>query len=165
MDQGKKTILVIIIIASFVILAFNIFPFFGLSEHTDECSLTDGCPHEKQLNLLEVALPILVALSLLVGAGTYYLMSEKIESKQAILENTAVVILKFLSVDERKLVNLLMENNGKILQAEVTHLPGMTKIKSHRVTQKLIDKGVIEKESVGKTNRIQFTKEIREGLL
>ena len=62
------------------------------------------------------------------------------------------------------MVNLLVESNGKVLQAEVTRLPGMSKVKSHRVVQKLIDRGVIEKESIGKTNVLKFSKEIKEGL-
>jgi len=41
----------------------------------------------------------------------------------------------------------------------------MSKLKSHRVVQKLVDKGVIESEKVGKTNVVKFTKGIKEGLL
>jgi uncharacterized membrane protein len=100
-----------------------------------------------------------------VGAGGYYLMASRIESKNVSLKKNTEILLKFLNEDEKKLVNALIESKGKVLQAEITRLPGMTKLKSHRVVQKLLDKGVIEKEQVGKTNIIKFSKEIREGLI
>lgn len=162
--NDRNVIIGIIVIVSFLILAFNIFPFFGLTGHNEECSLEAGCPHEQQLNFLKTTIPLMLSFALLVGAGTYYFMSQKMEVKEESLKKNTGVLLKFLNPDEKKLVNLLIENNGKILQAEVTRLPGMTKVKSHRVVQKLLDRGVIEKDSVGKTNVIKFTSEIKEGL-
>jgi len=162
--QNKTVIIGIVVIVSFLVLAFNIFPFLGLSGHTEECSLLEGCPHEQELDFLQTALPIIISLALIVGASTYYLMSQKVESTEKSLKKNTEIILKFLNEDEKKLVNLLVESNGKVLQAEVTRLPGMSKVKSHRVVQKLIDRGVIEKESIGKTNVLKFSKEIKEGL-
>jgi len=162
--RDKTVILGIIIIVAFLVLSFNVFPFLGLTGHTEECSLTQGCPHEQELDFLQTALPLMLSLALLVGAGTYYLMSEKLDSKQNSLKKNTEMSVAFLNEDEKKLVNLLIENDGKIIQAEVTRLPGMTKVKSHRVVQKLIDRGVIEKDRLGKTNTLKFTKEIREGL-
>jgi len=163
--KDRTVILGILVIISFLVLSFNVFPFLGLTGHTEECSLTQGCPHEEELDFLQSALPIMLSLALLVGAGTYYLMSEKIDSKQESLKKSADIVLAFLNPDEKKLVNLLLENHGKILQAEVTRLPGMTKVKSHRVVQRLIDRGVIQKDTLGKTNVLRFTNEIREGML
>ncbi|MFH1391010.1 MAG: hypothetical protein ABIH20_01730 [Candidatus Diapherotrites archaeon] len=164
-STNKNVVIGIVVIVSFLVLAFNIFPFLGLSGHTEECSLTEGCPHEQELDFLQTALPIMLSLALLVGAGTYYLMAQQVEFKDKSLKKNTDVILKLLNPDEKKLVNLLLDNNGKILQAEVTRLPGMTKVKSHRVVQKLIDRGVLEKESVGKTNVLKFTDEVKQGLL
>lgn len=162
--NDRSIIIGIIVIVSFLVLAFNIFPFLGLTAHTEECSLEAGCPHEQQLNFLETAIPLMLSFALLIGAGTYYLMSQRMESKDKSLKKSTDVILKFLNSDERKLVNLLIENNGKVLQAEVTRLPGMTKVKSHRVVLKLLDKGVLEKDRVGKTNILKFSEEIKDGL-
>jgi uncharacterized membrane protein len=164
--QGKKVILGIILIVSFLVLAFNIFPLLlNLSEHNPVCASQEECPHEQQLNFMETALPIIISISLIIGAGTYYLMSQKVEEKKDSLRKQSDILLKFLSEDEKKLVNLLIENNGKILQAEVTRLPGMSKVKSHRVVQKLLDKGVLEKDRLGKTNILNFSKEVKDGLL
>ena len=76
----------IIVIVAFLILAFNIFPFLGLTDHTEECSLIQGCPHEQQLDFLEVAVPIMISVALIIGAGTYYLMSQKVESQKVSLK-------------------------------------------------------------------------------
>ena len=162
---NKRVVLGIVVIVAFLVFAFSIFPFIlDLSDHSVECSELEGCPHEQQLNFLEQMIPLLISLALIVGAGTYYLMSQQIESKQVSLKKQSHILLKFLNEDEKKLVNLLMENNGKALQAEVSRLPGMSKLKSHRVVQKLMDKGVIETERIGKTNVIRFSKEVEEGL-
>lgn len=160
----RRVIVGIVLIVSFIILAYNIFPFLGLTGHTQECTLTEGCPHEKELDFLQLALPILLSIALIAGAALYYFMSEKVEKKEESLKKNTDIILRFLNSDERKVANLLVENHGKVLQAEVTRLPGMTKVRSHRVVQKLIDKGVLEKESLGKTNVLKFPKEIQEGL-
>ncbi len=129
------------------------------------CGLEQPCPHEQQLNTLYTVIPLLVSLAVAVGAGIYYLMIGKVERKEKSLKKNTDILLRFLNPDEKKLVNALIENNGKVLQAEITRLPGMSKLKSHRVIQRLIDRGVIEKETLGKTNVVRFTKEIKEGLL
>jgi len=165
MDKNKKIIIAIVILIAFLYIVFSIGDLVSHA-NSDTCSVVVGlCPHEEQLDFLVTAIPIMVSIAIIVGALIYYLMAERVETKQKGLVKNTEVLLKFLSSDERKLVNLLMENNGKILQAEVTRLPGMSKLKSHRVVQKLIDKEVIGKEKIGKTNIIRFTKEIKDGLL
>ncbi|MCR4368606.1 MAG: hypothetical protein NUV67_01740 [archaeon] len=171
MKQNQKILAGIILLAGFLSLAIFSAPLLGFKLSDAETCEVDNlgnvisCPHEQQVRDLEAALPLVISIAIVVGAGTYYLMSGKVESTEKSLKKNTDVILKLLNSEEKKLVNLLIENNGKILQAEVTRLPGMTKVKSHRVVQKLIDRGVLEKESVGKTNVLKFTQEIKEGLL
>lgn len=169
MNSNKKSIIAIIATVAFMFFVFQLLPFFGLTEHEESCPWAPDadaeCPHQQQLAFLESALPLLITIGVIVGAGVYYLMSSRIESKQKSLKKNANILLKFLNHDERKLVDLLIENNGKILQAEVTRLPEMTKVKSHRIVQRLLDRNVIESEKIGKTNVIRFSKEIKEGLL
>jgi uncharacterized membrane protein len=164
--RNKQVIIGIIVIVSFLVLAFNLFPLLGLQDHAQECIAEQGfCPHEQQLNFLQGALPVLISAAVLIGAITYYLMGQRVEATQASVKHNAETVLKLLNPDERKLVNLLLENNGKVLQAEVTRLPGMTKVKSHRIVQRLVERNVVEVEQLGKTNIVKFTKEIKEGLL
>lgn len=129
------------------------------------CTIDGVCQHERQLNLLTQMIPVFIFVGLIIGVIVFFLITSKIEDKKKDARKIANVMLRFLNPDERKLVDLLIENNGKVLQAELTRLPGMSKVRSHRVIQKLIDRGVIEKETLGKTNIVRFSKEIREGLL
>ena len=167
MNSNKKIIVGLIILISFLYIVFNLNTLYIGATDPGVCNVagTEECPHQQQLDFLGGAIPIIVSIALIVGAGTYYFMSGKVEGKKQDLKNNTGVLLQFLNNDEKKLVNALIESGGKVLQAEVTRLPGMTKIKSHRVVLKLLDKGVIEKIQLGKTNIIQFTKEIKEGLL
>ena len=167
MDRNKKLIIAMFALIAFLYAVFNLTVLLANVSDTGVCPTagTEACPHKEELDFLIAALPLIVSIAVIVGAATYYLMVGRIESKEKSLKKNTGVLLRFLSQDEKKLVNALIENNGKVLQAEITRLPGMTKLKSHRVVQKLIDRGVIEKESVGKTNVVRFTKEIREGLL
>jgi len=163
MDQQKKVILGIIALVSFLYLAYSFSQTIMPEEST--CLVDQGyCPHEQQLNLITDSLPLMLSLALLVGAGIYYLMSSKVEHTKASLKKNTDVLLKFLNAEEKKVVNQLIESHGKVVQAELTRLPGMGKVKSHRVVQRLIDRGVIETERLGKTNIVRFTKEIQDGL-
>jgi len=75
------------------------------------------------------------------------------------------IILKFLNVGERKVVGALIEKRGDILQSEISRMEGMTKLKTHRAVRDLERKGIIKRESHGKTNRIILSKDIKEFML
>ncbi len=167
MDKNKKLIVGIIILVAFLYIVFNISTLLANVADVNMCpaAMTNNCVHKQELDFLVSVLPLIISIAVVVGAGIYYLMGEQMESKEHSLKKNTEILLKFLSQDEQKLVNALIENEGRVLQAEITRLPGMTKVKSHRVVQRLLDRGVIEKDSVGKTNIIRFSKEIKEGLL
>jgi len=167
MNANKKLIIGLIIVVAFLYIVFTLDALYIGATDSSVCNAvgTDACPHQEQIDFLVGAIPVIVCIAVIVGAVTYYFMAGKVQTKENNLKKNTEVLLKFLSSDEKKLVNALIENNGKVLQAEVTRLPGMNKVKTHRVTQKLIERGVIEKSSLGKTNVVQFTKEIKEGLL
>lgn len=75
------------------------------------------------------------------------------------------IILKFLNMSERKVVESLIEKKGEILQSEISRMDGMTKLKTHRAVRDLERKGVIKRESHGKTHRIILSKDIKEAIL
>jgi len=74
------------------------------------------------------------------------------------------IILKFLNVGERKVVGALIEEKGEILQSDINRMEGMTKLKTHRAVRDLERKGIIKRESYGKTNRIFLSKDIKEAI-
>jgi len=75
------------------------------------------------------------------------------------------IILKFLNAGERKVVETLIEKKGEILQSEISRMEGMTKLKTHRAVRDLERKGIIKRESHGKTHRIILSKDIKEAML
>ena len=169
MNQNTKVLAGIALIVGFLLLVFFGAPLFGLNLGEERCEVdAQGnvvyCPHEKQVQDIRTALPFIISVALVVGAGTYYLMSSRLETKEKSLKKNTEILLKMLNKDERKVIQALIENHGKALQAEITRLPEMSKVKSHRVVQKLIDRGVLQKEEFGKTNKIKFAPEIQEGM-
>lgn len=104
------------------------------------------------------------ALGVAVGATVFYFMSQKVDSSHDVAQKSAEVMLRFLSKEEQSIVKKLVEKKGKVLQAELTRLPGMDKVKVHRSLQKLIEKRIVELEHYGKTNSVQLQPEILESL-
>jgi len=66
---------------------------------------------------------------------------------------------------ERKVVETLIGKKGEILQSEISRIEGMTKLKTHRAVRDLERKGIIKRESYGKTHRIILSKDIKELIL
>jgi uncharacterized membrane protein len=159
---GKKVILGIAILSFFLFVVFMLTSYFKSKNSTVLCETCNTCSWN--VSVFDI-IPILVTLAIMIGAGAYYFMSQKIESKQENLKKNTSVILKLMNADEKKLIEILVNNNGKALQAQLTRLPGMNKVKSHRIVKKLIERGVIKIEKYGKTNFITLNDEIKEGLL
>ncbi len=116
---------------------------------------------------------------------TYYFISRRLEEQleknmalilKLINKNNSIpktsikkvdhnTILRFLNASERKILENLIENKGTTLQSEISRMPGMNKLKTHRAIKDLERKGIIKTESHGKTNRIILDKDIRDTIL
>lgn len=169
-DQNAKIAYGIAGIAIFLIAVFTALHFFvyipqGASNQQASCTPdAASCPHESQVLFLQEIIPLLMGASLIAGSGVYYFMSQKLEAKENVMKKSTDIVLQLLNTEERKVIDKLLENRGKILQAEISRLPGMSKVKSHRIIKKLIARGVLETEGIGKTNVVRFRKEIMDGL-
>ncbi|MEM0231424.1 MAG: hypothetical protein QXW00_01495 [Candidatus Woesearchaeota archaeon] len=107
-------------------------------------------------------IPFTAFIGLLVGAVVYYLMSERISKQERIVERDARIILKFLNSNQRRVVETLLESGGSVRQYELSHLPGLNKVRTHRIVRELAEKGIISVERLGKINRITLNKELFE---
>src|SRR3989344_6193310 len=87
-------------------------------------------------------------LSILIGASIVFLFQWKINKVQ--LEK----VLKILPKDERTVVKILMDNNYQTEQNKLVVLSGFTKVQISRILQKLVERDVIEKKSMGMTNLV-----------
>ncbi len=114
---------------------------------------------------------------------SYYLMSRKLEERleknmklisKVIDKNNSAskkkkmkmdnkeIIFKFLNLNEKKVLEKLIEREGIVMQSEINLIEGMTKLKTHRAVKDLERKSIIKTESYGKTNRITLSNEIKE---
>ena len=79
--------------------------------------------------------------------------------------NTRSVVLKFLTSDERKVVEHLVSKKGLTLQSEITRMKDMTKLRTHRAVKNLESKEILFSEEHGKTNKLVLAKDIKDILL
>jgi uncharacterized membrane protein len=75
------------------------------------------------------------------------------------------LILRFLSYGERKVIEKLIEKRGVTLQAELSRIEGMNKLKAHRAVQELLKKGLVRKEKIGKTFKIYLNEDVKDLLV
>ncbi|MEA1993241.1 MAG: hypothetical protein U9N35_02435 [Euryarchaeota archaeon] len=107
-------------------------------------------------------------------------MNKKLEQHMTIISNLAnggpslkdskkitekEVILKFLGGTEKEVMKKLIKNEGTLLQSKMSREDEMTPLKVHRAVKKLEKKGIVQKESYGKTNRITLTDDVKNILL
>jgi uncharacterized membrane protein len=70
--------------------------------------------------------------------------------------------MKFLGDDEREIVDLLLRKEGMTTQSEIAKLPGMSRLKAHRIVKKLEDRGIVHVEKYGKINMIRIVDELKK---
>ena len=71
------------------------------------------------------------------------------------------ILLKFLNYNENRVMKKLIDNNGSILQSEISRMPNMGKVKAHRVLNDMKTKGLVDLEQYGKTNKISLSEDVR----
>jgi DNA-binding MarR family transcriptional regulator len=191
--EKRKWLLLVSMIAAisfFVILYISIFETSEISQNKELITGLPPSPFEPFGNRPRI--PIynsLLSSALLIVAIvpiSYYFISkgfeEKLERKFDVItklmkKNNSIsnktptemddknIILKFLNAGERKVVETLIDKKGEILQSEISRMEGMTKLKTHRAVRDLERKGIIKRESHGKTHRIILSKDIKEAML
>jgi len=109
-------------------------------------------------------IPLIGFSGLILGAFVYYLLDERKQSIFDMAKASSETLLNLLRDDERRVVEKLIQEKGKADQTEITYLEGFTKVKSHRVLERLKERKVVTKESVGKKNIIRLNKDIYEFL-
>ncbi len=71
-------------------------------------------------------------------------------------------LLEKLDRDERDIVNILMDRNGKMEQKELPELTGFSKSKVSRILKRLDSLGVVKRTSIGKTKMIELNPALKE---
>lgn len=63
-------------------------------------------------------------------------------------------VVKTLSSDERKVVEVLTAHEGKYLQKYIRKEAGLSRLRTHRVVARLAERGIVTLEKTGNTNRV-----------
>lgn len=85
--------------------------------------------------------------------------SEETQKKES---RTIEVATRLLEPDERRVVEALVEAGGTMLQKEISHEVGYSRVKTHRVLVRLIRRGVVTAEKYYNTNRIELADWLKE---
>ena len=112
---------------------------------------------------IPILIPTFSSLGILIGSFVYYAMFPKLMQSEKKLAEDAQVILDMLQFDERNIIKKIIENKGQITQSKLSSLFG--KVKTFRVLESLKRRGIIIKESYGKTNKIRLNEKFNEILI
>ena len=95
------------------------------------------------------------------GLVVYSILNATIEKQEKAAKTNMGIILRFLGEDERNILDLLTSKGGITTQSEISRLPGMSRLKAHRVVRKLEDRGIVHVEKNGKINMIRLVDELK----
>jgi len=87
-------------------------------------------------------------ISIIIGAVLVWLFRGKIEKGQT------DKMLNLLPAEERKIVKLLLDNNGSLEQNKLVALSGYDKVKVSRIISALEQRGALKKTNLGNTNLV-----------
>ncbi len=146
-SEHKNMLLVIMIIAVFIFIV-SLASLYTQREISCGRATTCTIP-------LPFLIPITASMGLFVGTFVFYFMESKIEKQDVKISESSDVISRLLSADERKLINILAENN-ELTQSKLTSLSKMPRLKVFRTIEKLKQKDLIEKKEKGKLRIIKL---------
>lgn len=165
MKNNLRILLGLLAVVALVIIVYWLPSFISQTNPTVCTDQSGQCEHEARMNLLTYLSPVFVAIGFVLGAAAFYFFTENKKTEYVEVKPDSEAILKMLSADDRKVVSKIVEEGGKALQSEISLLDGMGKVKSHRIIDRLVERGIIEKEQHGKTNLVRLSKELKEILI
>lgn len=93
------------------------------------------------------------------GVVVFMLMKSSIKKEQQLVNANMAIVRRFLSQEESAVLDELFSKGGSMSQTDVAHLPGMTRLKAHRIVKKLKARGIIYVDKYGKINRLRLVEE------
>ena len=111
---------------------------------------------------IPVLIPTFSSLGILIGSFVYYAMFPKLRESEKRVAEDARVTLDMLQLDERNIIKKIVENKGEISQSKLSVAFG--KVKTFRILESLKRRGIITKESYGKTNKIILDEKFKQVL-
>lgn len=90
------------------------------------------------------------------GLLFYSLLANSIRKEKSLLLKTVEIVKKFLTDDEKKVIDLLFEKQGLITQSDLTKIYGYSRVRAHRIIKRLEKRGIIYIDRQGKINYIRL---------
>lgn len=75
--------------------------------------------------------------------------------------NTCSVVLKTMTPEEQKVLNVLVAHQGKYLQKYVSKEAGLSRLKTHRIVARFAQRGIVTVKEFGNTNEIVVSDWVR----
>lgn len=102
-------------------------------------------------------------IGIIVGIIAVHGFAEQKKDTEATVEASKDLLMRFLDTNERKTICYLIENkHERTIQADISRIEGMDKVKAHRVLQKLQLKKLVKLESHGKIKIIKLEEDIKK---
>ncbi|MFH1447587.1 MAG: hypothetical protein ABIG39_01880 [Candidatus Micrarchaeota archaeon] len=159
LDRNQKTLIGIVLIT--VAMAAIVFTPTVLTNSIPlVCMSGDQCQHEQFVESLITYVPLIFASGIALGAVSFYFLYDR--KKPAVEEKDVSEIIGVLEKTEAILLHKIVSEGGRVLQAELSRLDGVGKVKAHRIIQRLKKRGVLETEGAGKTNVVKLTEKYRK---
>jgi uncharacterized membrane protein len=163
LDRNQKTLAGIILIIGAVTAIVSL-PNILNGEVPKVCTIDGECQHEAALRGLINLTPLILFAGVVLGVVAFYFLYERKKPEVKVIDNTkdTSAAADLLDDAEAKVLKKIVAEKGRVLQAEVSRLEGVGKVKAHRILARLEKRGVIESEGAGKTNIIKLTETYRK---
>lgn len=122
-------------------------------------------------SLFEVGLIVLVGLVIVGVGGVVYFQfypeikvtDRNVTSFQTVEGSSSLEsVLKTLKDDESKVIEVLLNHNGKFLQKNIRREAGLSRLKTHRVLARLAERGIVKLEKSGNTNEVHVAEWLKK---
>lgn len=143
----NRFLTVVVILIIYIISASFLFNYFHdmISSPVCECTVP-----------LTWILVLLSTSGVVIGVGIYYYLSESFQRDKRELEDVSKDTLKLLPGSERKILESIIDSEGKRYQSDIVEDTGFNKAKVSRKISKLEDKDIIQKKDSGMSNVIKL---------
>lgn len=150
-EELKNVMLAIAIIMGFVfIVSMSIF--YIKQNYATSCSCNTP------INFIIITL---TSLGVFIGVLTYYFLSKSFFKQKEKIYFDMKKTLNFLETEEKKIVEILIINNGHLTQSKLSKETKIDPVKLHRRLLNLENKEIITKDKKGMTNNINLHPEFK----
>jgi uncharacterized membrane protein len=89
-----------------------------------------------------------------VNQATETSKTQTISTSAQNISNNCDVLLKTMTPEEKKVLNVLVAHQGKYLQKYVSKEAGLSRLKTHRIVARFAQRGIVSVKEFGNTNEI-----------